>query len=273
MARGAAVVGSSAPGVASAGTLGAYMGLFGFFFAENVIPHLLKAGYSEIDAGVAASAYLPLHLALTVAIPHFVIASTVGGAVAYMLAAVDSRLVPAGLELGIHGRLHADFSSYPLEYFAPGAALKNAREALHDWNGESANRALALMQEAQETDRNVINSLNDLFASFLPVENVAASDQSQNNISSSSSASSALRSSSAAREATETDEGTSSAEPTLTPAQIQQVLINQVEQRIAYREDLIHRLQNKIAAIKAQDEVAKAKANSPAGRLKWGRLP
>ena len=64
-----------------------------------------------------------------------------------------------------------------------------------------------------------------------------------------------------------------SAARTVTPAQVQTFLTTEIEQRIAYLGNLIASLQNKIAAIAAPDIAAKAKANSPAGRLRWGRLP
>ncbi len=109
-----------------------------------------------------------------------------------------------------------------IKNFNSATALAHAREALNDWNGGTADRAVASLQQAQRTDHAAIDSLNDLFTSFASRE-----------------------------EGTEVDQQAIS-KPRVTPTQIQEFLINQIEERIADREDLIKRLQNKIAVIKAR---------------------
>ncbi len=134
--------------------------------------------------------------------------------------------------------------------YSPNIALAQVGEALLDWSGISANRALILIQEAQETDRAAIASLNNLFTSFLPIENSVRSDQVQHNFFASSS--------SASSSAPVHVKKSSSAVTELTSKDIQRILIGQIERRMADRENLITRLQSKITAIKEQDAAAKA---------------
>ena len=155
-----------------------------------------------------------------------------------------------------------------LEHYAPDDALANAREALSDWSGASAGHALELMQEAQETDLQAMESLNDLFSSFAPVENAAFENQVPRHFYPSASSSSSSSAAVAVEEA-KADEGPITSE-TLTPSRARDILIGQIKLRIRDREGLMTRLQNKIAAIAEKERQARALYFNPENKARHG---
>ena len=114
------------------------------------------------------------------------------------------------------------------------------------------------MQAAQETDLEAMVDLTDFFETFAPVENADLADQAPRHFSSSASSSSSS-SAAVAFEETKADESAITPE-TLTPARARDLLIGQIKLRIFDREDLMMRLQNKIAAIAKQEREAKERA-------------
>jgi hypothetical protein len=155
-----------------------------------------------------------------------------------------------------------------LEHYAPDDALANAREALSDWSGASAGHALELMQEAQETDLEAMESLNDFFSSFAPVENAAFENQVPRHFYSSASSSSSSSAAVAVEEA-KADEGPITPE-TLTPSIARDILIGQIKLRIDDREGLITSLQKKIAAIAEKERQARALYFNPENKARHG---
>lgn len=257
VARSAGVVGGTIAGVALKAAGGVAVGFFEFYGSRNLrcCPRPLDVGaaFGLDDNEVRVVGFTGL-----VGMTGVFIATCVTGIAHYdpLVLGLGSLLVTGAVPAAVMAA--PDVARRALDYCAPGEALAKAREALMDWSGESANSALKIMQAAQETDLEAMVDLTDFFETFAPVENADLADQAPRHFSSSASSSSSS-SAAVAFEETKADESAITPE-TLTPARARDLLIGQIKLRIFDREDLMMRLQNKIAAIAKQEREAKERA-------------
>jgi len=160
------------------------------------------------------------------------------------------------------------------KYFAPCVAAQKAKEAVYRWNGKDTADALASMKEAQATDQAAMESLTDFFEQLprnLNDVNVLPSF----NANSAASAAAAMEEepasapSAAIANVEENGGGNAGDQPNrvMSVGDVRNILISQINQRIAFRNGLIVTLENKIAkldgAIVRANQAAQQKATSP----------
>ena len=117
-------------------------------------------------------------------------------------------------------------------HYTPDVALEKARTALYRWRNpaEGYTSALTLMQQAQEIDLKAMEALHAFFERFVLLNHATAVQEIEND---------------------ENDilPKTMTSPEVMTLEKARDILINQIKQRIYYREDLMNRLQTKLDAI------------------------
>ena len=130
-------------------------------------------------------------------------------------------------------------------HYTPDVALEKARTALYRWRNpaEGYTSALTLMQQTQEMDLKAMENLYSFFESFISVNHIAAIGEKK------------------------ADENailpqTMTSPEVMTLQKARDILINQINQRIHYREDLMGTLQEKLNAIKEKKTLIEQQAQA-----------
>jgi len=156
-------------------------------------------------------------------------------------------------------------SPYGFKYFAPDVAAQKAVEALGAFRGEGADKAVTLMQEAQDADRGALIALEALLENLpdFNLEEISSSSQSNGDGNNSASSGEAAAENGIARKA--------NSHQVMNLTQVREVFVSPITGRIAYRQGLITKLEAIIDSKKEKQQKADAMTRTAEFRARYPR--
>ena len=165
-------------------------------------------------------------------------------------------MIAGGIGFGIFSGIH-EGARYVLPYFTPGVTAQKAGTAFDQWSGRFALNTVSLMKEAQTKDRIALQELNNFFSN-LPAAHSEVPDA---NVSQLLDAGNREE-----KGVVATEEKTRDVEDQVTPEdqiskvmtvrEVQDILVRNIEGRMAYRAGLIQQLEKKTQKIEKANQKA-----------------